>query len=244
MMSSPFRYQPHYSMGSHPDNKSPLEPRVSPLLQCRGNQAIVSVRLTSRDTSTVSNRRRPRTEVSARENRSAGDYLRRFLEARDDFDFVRAFVALEDFPFVLLPLRDLPEDFVRAFPARDLPDDFFAEVRLRVNFGIRLDVLTTCRIARFARWPVNSPFSAALPATAPTTPPTTAPMGPATLPAAAPATAPTVCLRTGGIWMFWDDCDSRSFFAFELLGISNGLLRRLSRLQTDSHQKHRLAVEK
>ena len=76
--------------------------------------------------------------------------MRRFLEARDDFDFVRALVAPDDFAFVL-PLRDLPEDFVRTFPARDLPDDFFAEVALRVNFGIRLDVLTTCRIARFAR---------------------------------------------------------------------------------------------
>lgn len=151
--------------------------------------------------------------------------MRRCLDAREGFDFARAFVARDDFA-VMRPLRDLPEDLVLAFPVRDLPEDFLAELALRGNLGIRLDVLTTRRTARFACWPVNSPFSAALPATAPTTPPTTAPIGPAMLPAAAPATAPTVCLRTGGIWMFSDGCDSRFFFAFELSGIDGDLLKR------------------
>jgi hypothetical protein len=76
--------------------------------------------------------------------------LRRFLEVRDGFDFTRAFVALDDLCFVR-PLRDLPEDFGLAFPARDFAEDFFADLPLPVNFGIRLDVLTTRRAVRLAR---------------------------------------------------------------------------------------------
>jgi len=112
---------------------------------------MVSSRLKSRDAlqSQSAGTAGPRI-FRSRTNVPSGDYLRRFFEVRDDLDFGRDFVALDDFAFVL-PLRDWPEDFVRVFPARELPDDFLADVDLRVNFGIRLDVLTTRRTARFAR---------------------------------------------------------------------------------------------
>ena len=85
----------------------------------------------------------------------------------------------------------------------------------------------TLRTVRLAAGAMGCPFSAAFPTTAPTTPPTTAPIGPAMLPAAAPATAPAVCFRIGGIWIFWDDCESSAFFALEFLGINVELLNLL-----------------
>jgi hypothetical protein len=94
---------------------------------------------------------------------------------------------------------------------RGLGRDFFTGCRLGALFETALAPLTT--------FGVDCPSAAAFPAIAPTTPPTTAPIGPAMLPAAAPATAPAVCFGIGGIWMFSDDCEFSSFFAFLFLGI-------------------------
>jgi hypothetical protein len=104
------------------------------------------------------------------------------------------------------------------------------------------DFFTTLRTVPFAAGTIGCPFSAAVPTTAPTTPPTTAPIGPAMLPAAAPATAPAVCFRIGGIWIFLDDCEFSSFFAFELLGINVKLLNILFPDVNNSDAEAELAV--
>jgi hypothetical protein len=141
----------------------------------------------------------------------------RFRAARDDFDRPRVPDPLRD--FVVVDRRDtvffdLPRERVRAL--RGLATDFLLGRRLRGPFEIALELFITLRTVRLAAGAIGRGFSAAFPATAPTTPPTTAPIGPAILPAAAPATAPAVCF---GIWMFLDDCEFSSFFAFELSGI-------------------------
>jgi hypothetical protein len=146
----------------------------------------------------------------------------RFRAARDDFDRPRVPDPLRD--FVVVDRRDtvffdLPRERVRAL--RGLATDFLLGRRLRGAFEIALELLMTLRTVRLAAGAIGRRFSAAFPATAPTTPPTTAPIGPAILPAAAPATAPAVCFGIGGIWMFLDDCEFSSFFAFELSGIDH-----------------------
>jgi hypothetical protein len=127
--------------------------------------------------------------------------------------------------FVVVDRRDtvffaFPRERVRAL--RGLATDFLLGRRLRGAFEIALELFMTLRTVRLAAGGIGRRFSAAFPATVPTTPPTTAPIGPAILPAAAPATAPAVCFGIGGIWMFLDDCEFSSFFAFELLGINRG----------------------
>jgi hypothetical protein len=147
--------------------------------------------------------------------------------------------------FVVADRRDV---VVFAFPAeraRLLPcfaPNFLLAPRLRDVFEMALELFITLRTVRRAAGAIGCPFSAALPTTAPTTPPTTAPIGPAILPAAAPATAPAVCFRIGGIWIFLDDCEFSSFFAFELLGINVKLLNILFSDVNNSHAEAELAV--
>jgi hypothetical protein len=146
----------------------------------------------------------------------------RFRAARDDFDRPPVPDPLRD--FVVVDRRDtfffaLPRERARAL--RDLATDFLLGRLLRGVFEIALELFKTLRTVRLAG-AIGCRFSAAFPATAPTTPPTTAPIGPAILPAAAPATAPPVCFGIGGIWMFLDDCEFSSFFAFGFLGIDYG----------------------
>jgi hypothetical protein len=147
----------------------------------------------------------------------------RFRAARDDFDRPRVPDPLRD--FIVVDLRDtvffaFPRE--RALALLGLAADFLRVRRLWGAFEMAVELFMTLRTVRFAAGAIGRRFSAAFPATAPTTPPTTAPIGPAILPAAAPATAPAVCFGIGGIWMFLDDCEFSSFFAFELLGIDRG----------------------
>jgi hypothetical protein len=147
----------------------------------------------------------------------------RFRAVRDDFDRARVSDPLRDFVFVDRRdsvFFDLPRERARAL--RGLATDFLVGRRLRGGFEIALELLMTLRTVRRAAGAIGVRLSAAFPAIAPTTPPTTAPIGPAILPAAAPATAPAVCFGIGGIWMFLDDCEFSSFFAFEFSGIDWG----------------------
>ena len=149
----------------------------------------------------------------------------RFRAGCGDFDCPRVLDLLRD--FVVVDRRDVvffafPRERARALRCFAL--DFLLGRRLRGVFEMALERFTTLRTVRLAAGAIGRRFSAAFPATAPTTPPTTAPIGPAILPAAAPATAPTVCFGIGGIWMFLDDCEFSSFFAFEFLGINVELL--------------------